>query len=63
MGQRLLNMLVSFNPSREEAVLSAVQDVIARDQATRQRAIDLEAYWERTYKELEEASGLVTTSL
>ena len=61
--QRLFNTMIAFNPSREEAILSVAQDIVARDQATRQRAIDLEAYWERTYKELEEASGLVTTSL
>jgi len=54
MGQRLLNMLVSFNPSREEAVLSAAQDVVTRDRLTRQRAIDLEAYYERTFKEFKE---------
>ena len=54
-GQVLLNTLVAFNPSREEAVMSAAQDIVARDQATKQRAIDLEAYWERTYKEIRES--------
>ncbi|MEN0016646.1 MAG: hypothetical protein AAF706_03470 [Bacteroidota bacterium] len=55
MGQRLLNTLVAFNPSREEAILSTAQDIVKRDQATRQRAIDLESYWERTFKALREA--------
>lgn len=55
VGQRLLNTLIAFNPSREKAVLSAAQDIVARDQATRQRAIDIEAYYERTFKSLKEA--------
>ena len=55
MGQRLLNTLVAFNPSREKAVLGAAQEIVERDQATRQRAIDLEAYYERVFKELKEA--------
>lgn len=52
MGQRLLNTLVAFNPAREEAVLSAAQNIVERDKETRQRALELEAYYERAFKEL-----------
>lgn len=56
LGQRLLNVLVAFNPAREEAVLHAAQKIVERDQETKQREIDRKAYYERVFKELKEAA-------
>ncbi|MEM9416992.1 MAG: hypothetical protein AAF963_01410 [Bacteroidota bacterium] len=55
-GQELLDTLISLNPDREEVILTTARELVERHQQSKQRIIDIKAYYERIFKELQEAA-------